>query len=46
MGETFMKLAQGLNKTESILTLIGIIAVAIVLGYLYFKREKWIKQNK
>jgi len=46
MGETFMSLAQGLNKTESILTLVGIIIVVIVLGYLYFKREKWIKQNK
>ena len=45
-GETFMNLAQGLDKTESILTLIGIIIVTIVLGYLYLKREKWIKQNK
>ena len=46
MGETFMSLAQGLNKIESILTLIGIIGIVVVLGYLYFKREKWMKQNK
>jgi len=46
MGETFMSLAQGLDKIESILTLIGIMGIVIVLGYLYFKREKWIKQSK
>jgi membrane protein DedA with SNARE-associated domain len=42
MGETFTGLAHGLDKIESFLTIIGAVAI---LGFLYLKREKWIKNN-
>ena len=42
MGETFTSLAHGLDKIESLLTVIGAI---LILGFLYLKREKWIKDN-
>ncbi|MBU4210874.1 VTT domain-containing protein [Patescibacteria group bacterium] len=42
MGETFESLAHGLDKIESLLTIIGIF---LILGFLYLKREKWIKNN-
>jgi len=43
MGETFTDLAHGLDKIESILTIIG---AGLILGFLYLKREKWIKANE
>ncbi len=43
MGETFRDLAHGLDKIES---LIAIIGAALILGFLYLKREKWIERNK
>lgn len=43
MGETFTSLAHGLDKIESLLTIIGAF---LTLGFLYLKREKWIKQNE
>jgi membrane protein DedA with SNARE-associated domain len=43
MGETFTDLAHGLDKIESVLTIIG---VGLILGFLYLKREKWIKANE
>jgi len=42
MGEAFTGLAHGLDKIESVLTIIGAI---LILGYLYLKREKWLKKN-
>ncbi len=42
MGETYISLAHGLDKVESVLTIIG---AALILGFLYLKREKWIKKN-
>lgn len=42
MGETFTSLAHGLDKIESLLTVIG---AGLILGFLYLKREKWIKNN-
>ena len=42
MGETFTNLAYGLDKIESILTIVGAF---LILGFLYLKREKWIKEN-
>ena len=43
MGETFTSLAHGLDKIESVLTIIG---AGLILGFLYLKREKWIKANE
>ena len=43
MGETFISLAHGLDKIESVLTIIG---AGLILGFLYLKREKWIKTNQ
>jgi membrane protein DedA with SNARE-associated domain len=43
MGETFTSLAHGLDKIESILTFVG---AGLLLGFLYLKREKWIKKNE
>jgi len=43
MGETFTSLAHGLDKIESLLTVIG---VGLILGFLFLKREKWLKQNE
>jgi len=43
MGETFTSLAHGLDKIESVLTIIG---AGLILGFLYLKREKWIKANQ
>ncbi|RLC34758.1 hypothetical protein DRH14_02240 [Candidatus Shapirobacteria bacterium] len=42
MGESFHSLAHGLDKIESILTVVGAF---LILGFLYLKREKWIKSN-
>ncbi len=42
LGETFLDLAHGLDKIESLLTVIG---AALILGFLFFKREKWLKHN-
>jgi len=42
MGETFTNLAYGLDKIESILTIVGAF---LILGFLYLKREKWISDN-
>lgn len=42
MGEAFTGLAHGFDKIESILTIIG---AGLILGFLFFKREKWIKKN-
>ena len=43
MGEAFTDLAHGLDKIESLLTVIG---ASLILGFLYLKREKWIERNK
>jgi len=43
MGETFTSLAHGLDKIESLLTVIGVF---LILGFLYLKREKYIKQHE
>lgn len=43
MGETFTSLAHGLDKIESLLTVIGTF---LILGFLYLKREKWLKKNE
>lgn len=42
MGEAFTGLAHGLDKVESIITVVG---ASLILGFLFFKREKWIKKN-
>lgn len=42
MGEAFTDMAHGLDKIESVLTVIGAI---LILGFLYLKREKWIRNN-
>jgi len=42
MGEAFIDVAHGLDKVESLLTVVGAI---LILGFLYLKREKWIKNN-
>lgn len=41
-SETFESLAHGLDKIESLLTIIGAFSI---LGFFYLKREKWIKSN-
>lgn len=43
MGETFTSLAHGLDKIESLMTVIGAF---LILGFLYLKREKYIKQHE
>lgn len=43
MGETFTSLAHGLDKIESLMTVIGAF---LLLGFLYLKREKYIKQHE
>ena len=42
MGEAFAGLAHGLDKIESFLTIIGAF---LILGFLFLKREKWLKKN-
>jgi len=42
MGEAFTGLAHGLDKIESVMTIVGAL---LILGYLYLKREKWLKKN-
>jgi len=42
MGEAFTGLAHGLDKIESIMTVVGAI---LILGFLFVKREKWLKNN-
>jgi len=42
MGEAFTSLANGFDKIESILTVIGAV---IILGFLFLKREKYLKKN-
>jgi membrane protein DedA with SNARE-associated domain len=43
MGEAFTELAHGLDKIESLLTVVGAL---LILGFLYLKREKWLKTNE
>ncbi|MFA6250829.1 MAG: VTT domain-containing protein [Candidatus Shapirobacteria bacterium] len=43
MGEAFLGLAHGLDKVESVLTVIG---AGLILGFLFLKREKWLKKNE
>jgi membrane protein DedA with SNARE-associated domain len=43
MGEAFIGLAHGLDKIESILTVIG---AGLILGFLFLKRETWLKKNE
>lgn len=43
MGEAFIGLAHGLDKIESLLTVIG---AGLILGFLFLKREKWLKKNE
>ena len=43
MGETFISLAHGLDKIESLLTVVGAF---LILGFLYLQREKYIKQHE
>ena len=43
MGEAFTDLAHGLDKIESLVMVIG---AGLILGFLYLKREKWIKGNQ
>lgn len=43
MGEAFTGLAHGLDKVESIITILG---AGLILGFLFLKREKWIKSEK
>lgn len=42
MGEAFTDLAHGLDKIESLVTVIGAF---LILGFLYLKREKWISKK-
>jgi len=42
LGEAFTGIAYGMDKIESILTVVGAF---LILGFLYLKREKWIKKN-
>ena len=43
MGETYESIAHGLDKTESLLS-VGLVFVAfIILGLLYYKRQKVLK---
>lgn len=42
MGEAITGLANGLDKIESVVT---IIIAVLILGFLFIKREKWLKKN-
>lgn len=42
LGEAFTGLAHGMDELESILTVVGAF---LILGFLYLKREKWLKKN-
>lgn len=42
MGEAFTDIANGLDKIESIVTIVGAF---LILGFLFLKREKWLKKN-
>jgi membrane protein DedA with SNARE-associated domain len=42
MGEAFTGLAHGLDQIESIMTVAGAL---VILGFLFVKREKWLKHN-
>lgn len=42
LGEAFTGLAHGMDDLESILTVVGAF---LILGFLYLKREKWLKKN-
>ncbi|HSV95231.1 MAG TPA: VTT domain-containing protein [Spirochaetia bacterium] len=42
MGEAFTEIANGLDKIESILT---VVIAVLVLGFLFLQREKWLKKN-
>jgi len=42
LGEAFTGLAHGMDNLESILTVVGAF---LILGFLYLKREKWLKKN-
>jgi len=43
MGEAFVGLAHGLDKIESLMTVLG---AGLMLGFLFLKREKWLKKNE
>jgi membrane protein DedA with SNARE-associated domain len=42
MGEAFTGLANGLDRIESVMTVAGAL---VILGFLFVKREKWLKHN-
>lgn len=42
LGEAFTGIAHGMDDLESILTVVGAF---LILGFLYLKREKWLKKN-
>lgn len=42
LGEAFTGIAHGMDKIESVLTVVGAF---LILGFLYLKREKWLKKN-
>jgi len=42
LGEAFTEIANGLDKIESILT---VVIAVLVLGFLFLQREKWLKKN-
>lgn len=43
MSETFTDLADGIDRVESVFQIIGIITL---LGFLYYKRESYLKKNE
>ncbi len=43
MGDAFLGLANGLNRLESVLTVVG---AGLILGFLYLKRQSWLKKNE
>ena len=43
MGEAFLGLAHGLDKIESLMMVLG---AGLMLGFLFLKREKWLKKNE
>ena len=44
MGETYMQLASGLNKTESLITASTLGVIFLVMAYLYYRRMKFFKK--
>lgn len=43
IGETYETVGAGLNKLESLLTIIGVTLALAFLGFLYYKRQKILK---